>query len=72
MCQISSQDSEVTKSKNQIGIFRSKSFVFVVLIGAVGFCRNICFKEGFIFNRNFNNCDAMLTENSLNPLKAET
>ena len=59
---------QVTKSENCTGIFRSKSFVPV---GAKGFCRNICFDEGFVCNRNFNNCAALLDENSRNSLKAE-
>ena len=60
---------QATKSKNHIGIFRSKIFVaivFVVLIEAKGYCRNICFNEDFICNRNFNNSAALLSENLTN------
>ena len=59
VCQVSDQDNIVTKSKNHIGSFGSKSFVpviFVVLIGAKSYCRNICFNKAFVCNRHFNNC----------------
>ena len=35
----------------------------VVIIGAKGYCRDDCFDEGFVYNRNFNNCAALLSEN---------
>ena len=66
---------QVIKSKNHIGIFRPKSFVpvvFVFLIGAKGYYQNICFNEGFVGNRDFNNCAALRSENSNNSLKLET
>ena len=73
VCQISDQDNISYKSENHIGIFRSKSFVpcvFVVVIEAKGYGRNICFNEGFV-------CTAILTiallsENLTNSLKVET
>ena len=75
VCQISGQDNVIYESENLIGIFRSKIFFLVVLIGAKGYCRNICFNEGFVYNRNFNNCAALLSENSkknsTNSLKLE-
>ena len=46
--------NEVTKFENYIGMFRSKSFVLVVLIEAKGHCRKIFCKEGFV-------CTAILT-----------
>ena len=50
MCQISGQDNESANPKFML---------------AKGYCRNICFNEGF-------NCAALLSENSTNSLKAET
>ena len=32
---------------------------------------NICFSEGFVCNCNFNNCSALVRENSTNSLKVE-
>ena len=63
---------QVTKFQNHIGIFRSKSFVFVVLIKEKGFCRDICFNEGFVCNCIFNNRVMQRSENSTNALKFET
>ena len=59
----------VTNSKNHIGIFRSKSFVPVEI---KGHCRNSYFNKGFVCNYDFNNCAALLSENSTNSLKVET
>ena len=43
-----------------------------VLFRAKGYSRNICFNEGFVCNRYFNNSAALLRENSTNSLKVET
>ena len=69
LCQISG----CYKSENHIVIFRSKSYVsvVVVLIEAKGYCRNICLNEGFVCNCNFKNCAALLRGNSTNSLKVE-
>ena len=37
-----------------------------------GYCRNICFNEGFVCNRNVNNCITLLSEDSTNSIKVET
>ena len=34
------------------------SCVFLVMVGAKGYYRNICYNEGFDYNSNFNNCAA--------------
>ena len=64
---------QVTKPENHIGIFKSKSFVpvvFVVLIGAKGYCRNICFNENLFVTAIIT--IALLSENLTNSLKVET
>ena len=58
VCQISGQDNVSCQIQNSYWHFQIKSFYFCVSIVAKGYCRNICFNEGFICNRNFSNCAA--------------
>ena len=43
----------------------------LVIIGAKGYCQNIWYNDGFVRNRNFNNCAALLSENLINSSKVE-
>ena len=75
VCHISGLDNVSYKVQKSYRHFQIKTFCFcvsVVLIGAKGYCQNICFNKGFVCNRNFNNCAAELNENSTNSLKVET
>ena len=56
VCQISGQDNVSANPK---------------IILAKGYCRNICFNEGFVCNLNFDIFAALLRENSTNSLKVE-
>ena len=73
--QISDQDNVSYKIQKSFWHFQIKNFVsvvFIFLIEAKGYRQNTCFIEGFVCNRNFNNCPALPSENSTYSLKVET
>ena len=56
VCQIFGQETVSSKIQKSYWRFQIKKYCCGVLIGAKGYCRNICFNEGFVCNRNFKNC----------------
>ena len=74
------------KKKNNSGLVEGVDLIFRIvfqisgqdnvsynpnIILEKGYCQNITFNVGFVRNRNFNSCAALLSENSTNSLKLE-